>query len=117
MLNFLDVLFGGGAPAVDVATAQAKLQAKPAPLILDVRQAHEYNAGHIAGATWIPLGELKARVSKLPKEREIICVCASGNRSGSAARYLIDAGYQAVNLRGGIKGWQRAGLPLRRGKG
>lgn len=116
-MSFLDALFGGGAPAVDASAAQAKLQAKPAPFVLDVRQPDEYNAGHIAGATLIPLGELNARLNKLPKDREIICVCASGSRSSSATRQLIGAGYNAVNLRGGMGGWQRAGLPIKKGKG
>lgn len=115
-MSFFDMLFGGSAPAVDAAAAQTKLQTKPAPFVLDVRQPEEFNAAHIAGATLIPLGELKTRLKKLPKDREIICVCASGSRSGSATRQLIDAGYNAVNLRGGMSSWQRAGLPIKRGK-
>lgn len=116
-MSFFDKLFGGGVPAVDAAAAQAKLQAKPAPFLLDVRQPDEYSAGHIAGATLIPLGELNARLNKLPKDREIICVCRSGNRSSTATRQLTAAGYNAVNLRGGMNAWQHAGLPVKRGNG
>jgi rhodanese-related sulfurtransferase len=116
-LSFLDRLFGGGAPALDAATVQAKLSAQPAPFLLDVRQPHEFHAGHIAGATLIPLHELPTPWNKLPKDREIICVCRSGNRSGAAARQLVAAGYNAFNLRGGMNSWQRAGLPIKRGKG
>jgi rhodanese-related sulfurtransferase len=53
----------------------------------------------------------------LPQDREIICVCRSGNRSGAAARQLVAAGYNAFNLRGGMNSWQRAGLPIKRGRG
>lgn len=116
-MSFLDALFGGGAPAVDAAAAQAKLQAKPVPFVLDVREANEYNMGHIAGAMLIPLGQLSSQLNKLPKDREIICVCASGSRSSSATRQLIGAGYNAVNLRGGMGSWQRAGFPIKKGKG
>ena len=116
-MSFLDALFGGGAPAVDAAGAQAKLQEKPAPFVLDVREPEEYNMGHIPGATLIPLGQLSSKMNKLPKDKEILCVCASGSRSGSATRMLIGAGYNAVNVRGGMGSWQRAGLPVKRGKG
>ena len=116
-MSFLGALFGGGAPAVDAAAAQEKLRGKPALYVLDVREAAEFNAGHIQGATLIPLGELKARLNKLPQDREIICVCASGSRSSAATRQLIGAGYNAVNLSGGMGAWQRAGLPVKRGKG
>lgn len=115
-MSFLDALFGGGAPGIDAAGAQEKLRAKPAPLVLDVRQAEEFKTGHIQGATLIPLNELSARLNQLPRDREIICVCASGSRSGTATRQLMGAGYNAVNLRGGMNDWQRAGLPVKRGK-
>lgn len=116
-MSFLDTFFGGGAPAVDAGVARGKLQAKPLPFVLDVREPEEYNAGHIEGATLIPLRQLASRMKMLPKDREIICVCASGSRSGAATRQLIGAGYNAVNLRGGMGSWQREGLPSIRGKG
>lgn len=116
-MSFLGALFGGGAPELDVAAAQAKLLAKQAPFVLDVRQPEEYKMGHIPGAILIPLGELNVRMNKLPKDREIICVCASGSRSSSAARQLVGAGYNAMNLRGGMGSWQHAGFPMKKGKG
>jgi rhodanese-related sulfurtransferase len=56
-------------------------------------------------------------MSELPKDREIICVCASGSRSSSAARQLTSSGYNVLNLSGGMGQWQRAGLPVKRGMG
>jgi rhodanese-related sulfurtransferase len=84
-------------------------------LLIDVRQPEEYAAGHIHGAKLIPLGELSERARELPKDREIICVCRSGNRSGSATRMLASAGYQAINMTGGMIAWTRAGLPVKKG--
>ncbi len=102
-------------PQLDSTTAQAKLAAQPRPFLLDVRQPDEYQQGHISDAILIPLGELPRRINELPRDREIICVCRSGNRSGSATRYLITSGFQASNLSGGMLAWARAGLPVKRG--
>ncbi len=99
------------------AAVRAKLGEKPKPLVLDVREPSEYAAGHIAGSTLMPLPQLSSRMSELPKDREIICVCASGSRSGSAARRLMSNGYIVLNLSGGMSRWQHAGLPIRKGKG
>lgn len=74
-------------------------------VILDVREAEEWEVGHIPGATWIPLGELPGRLHELPQEREIVCVCRSGNRSAFATQLLATAGYKATNLRGGMLDW------------
>ena len=85
------------------------------PYLMDVREPGEFQNGHIEGVKVIPLGKLGNSLNKLPKDREILCVCQSGNRSSSAARLLIEAGYLAVNLNGGMFGWSRAGLPVKRG--
>jgi rhodanese-related sulfurtransferase len=116
-MSFLSSLFGPPVSSIEAATAQAKLNEKPKPLVLDVREPSEYAAGHIAGSMSIPLGKLSSRMSELPKDREIICVCASGSRSGSAARCLLSNGYTVLNLSGGMSRWQRAGLPVKKGMG
>jgi rhodanese-related sulfurtransferase len=51
----------------------------------------------------------------LPKNKEIICVCASGSRSQSAAKFLAGAGYNVFNMNGGMFMWQRAKLPVKKG--
>jgi rhodanese-related sulfurtransferase len=126
-MGFLKRIFGGteaaggavpqASPRRDIGAADlaAMLKQSPAPYLLDVREPHEYADGHIAGATLMPLGELARRIGELPRDREIVCVCRSGNRSGVAARHLVGAGYNVANLSGGMIGWSHAGLPVRRG--
>ncbi len=87
----------------------------PRPYLLDVRTPAEFKRGHVNGAVLIPLDELPAKMGRLPKGREIICICASGNRSSAAARQLSAQGYQVSNMRGGMGHWQRAGLPVKKG--
>lgn len=81
-------------------------------LVLDVREPDEWARGHIAGALHVPLQTLPARLEELPRDRLIVCQCASGGRSASAARFLVQSGFQATNLVGGIMQWQRSGLPV-----
>ena len=84
-------------------------------LVLDVREDDEYKAGHILGATLIPLGKLKGRIGELEKHKNdpIVVVCRSGNRSASACVILGKQGFtQAHNLAGGVMAWQKANLPL-----
>jgi len=104
------------ATAINAAEARARIDGAAPPFLLDVREPHEYVEGHIAGARLIPLGELGRRLNELPRDREILVVCRSGNRSGTATRQLVQAGYRAVNMSGGMIGWQRAGFPAQRGK-
>jgi rhodanese-related sulfurtransferase len=92
-----------------------KLSQNPNLFILDVRQPFEYQLGHIHGASLIPLNELSERIDHLPAGKEIICVCQSGSRSYSAARYLLSAGYQVIDMQGGMNAWLQSGLPVQKG--
>lgn len=80
--------------------------------ILDVRERQEWDAAHIPGAIHIPLGQLEERLSELPPDRSLVAACRSGSRSADAARLLREHGYDVANLAGGMKAWQRAGLPI-----
>lgn len=115
-MNLLKQMFGSSVSAIHATEAQEKLRGIQPPLVLDVRQPDEFRGGHIAGAKLIPLDQLGGRLNELPRDREILCVCRSGARSGAAARQLQAAGYNILNLSGGMIGWQRAGLPLKQGK-
>jgi rhodanese-related sulfurtransferase/rubrerythrin len=76
-------------------------------LLLDVRQPEEYEAGHIPGATLIPLGELEARQEELERDKKIIAYCRSGHRSMAAAISLCGLGFKDVHhLEGGILNWR-----------
>ncbi len=116
-MDFLTKLFTGvQVNDVSPVEAQKRLSQKQKPYLLDVRQPEEYRSGHIPGAKLIPLGDLRSRMNELPKDREILVVCRSGNRSLSATRQLASAGFNAVNVRGGLMAWSRAGLPVSKGK-
>jgi rhodanese-related sulfurtransferase len=80
--------------------------------LVDVRAQHEWDAGHIAGATHVPLAELSERAGEIDRERPVVLYCRGGNRSTMAAAALAEAGYDAAKLSEGIVGWAEAGLPL-----
>lgn len=90
-----------------------ELQNNDAPILVDVRSPNEYqNDGHIPGSRLLPLNVFTQRISELPQDRSIVCVCRSGNRSQAAAEQLLAQGFENVaNLSGGMFGWRRAGLP------
>ena len=81
-------------------------------LLVDVREPVEWNTGHAPSARHIPLGQLPRYLSDLPKDRRIILVCRSGNRSAQATAILTAAGIDASNLTGGMSAWARSGLPV-----
>ncbi len=95
-------------PTVDVRDVASHTDA----VLLDCREPEEWNESHIDGAVLIPMIELPGRVSELDASREIICVCRSGNRSGKVAAWLLNNGYRAVNMSGGMIAWREAGLPV-----
>jgi len=85
------------------------------PFLLDVRQPQEFRLGQISGAKLIPLGELDSRIKELPRDREIVCICASGHRSVPAVQILKTAGYTANSMKNGLIAWQMAKLPIHKG--
>jgi len=99
-------LFGTRTPGVSATMVEAQIQEGSTPFLLDVREPHEYAAGHIAGSCLIPLGTLGDRHHELPKEQEIVVICRSGSRSAMATRMLIEAGYRATNMVGGMLAWR-----------
>jgi len=93
-MGLLDILFGGGAKAA----AQLKALYENGAVIVDVRTAEEFNAGHIKGSINIPLQVLTQKVAELKKKNKpVITVCRSGNRSGMAIGVLKQAGIEAYN--------------------
>lgn len=96
---------------VDVRTVDS-IRTRDDVFILDVREPHEFAAGHVPGATLIPLGQLSSRLSEIPKDKTVVAVCRSGNRSGQATELLRQRGFNAHNMRGGMNAWTQAGLPV-----
>lgn len=80
--------------------------------MLDVRQPEEWLEYHLPGSTLIPLDQLSARLSEVPRDREIVVVCRSGNRSQQGRDILLQAGFPHVtSMAGGLRRWAAAGLP------
>ena len=81
--------------------------------VIDVREPHEYQAGHLPGAKLIPVNTVFARREELPGDREIVFVCAVGQRSALACEMAAAAGLTRLfNLEGGTDSWIKAGLPV-----
>jgi rhodanese-related sulfurtransferase len=81
--------------------------------LLDVREDDEWAAGHIEGATHIPMSGLLARVGEVPKDGDVVVVCKVGSRSAQVTAYLRQQGWANVrNLDGGVVAWVRAGKPF-----
>lgn len=98
--------------ASEVSVAEASSMRDQGAFILDVREPDEWNAGHIPGATLIPLGELESRLNELPRDQQIVVVCRSGNRSATGRDILLDAGFtDATSMAGGMNDWTSQGLP------
>ena len=114
-MDLLSRMFGSPMPSLSAQELSEKLKGDKQPMVVDVREPEEYQDGHIAQAKLIPLGELNLHLAELPKDQEIVCVCASGSRSSVATRHLLGAGYQAINMDGGMYYWQHAGLPVKAG--
>jgi rhodanese-related sulfurtransferase len=80
--------------------------------LIDVRTDHEWEAGRIAGAAHIELGELTDRAGEIEKGRPVILYCRGDNRSDMAAAALAADGYEAVAIAGGLEAWVEAGEPI-----
>jgi rhodanese-related sulfurtransferase len=96
---------------IDVAEAK-EMSADDGVAIIDVREPFEYQAGHLPGATLIPVNSVFARREELPKDKKIVFVCAVGSRSALAAELAAAAGLpaeQLYTLDGGTDAWRRAG--------
>jgi rhodanese-related sulfurtransferase len=82
-------------------------------VVIDVREPHEYSAGHVPNATLIPVNSVYARREELPKDKDIIMVCAMGQRSALASEMAAAAGLTRLfNLEGGTDAWVKAGNPV-----
>lgn len=80
--------------------------------LLDVREPYEWAAGHVPTATHIPLAQLSHRADEIPKDDTVYVICRSGARSARVAVALNGAGWQAVNVAGGMQDWAATGRPM-----
>ena len=106
---------GVDVPEIDVHAAAAAVQR--GAFLLDVREPDEYARFHASGAHHIPQCQLADRIDELPRDRELLVICASGARSLKAAAFLKQAGLANVcSVAGGSNGWRKAGLPVETGQ-
>lgn len=83
--------------------------------LIDVREVHEWNEGHVPGAIHRPLSEVSTWAGDLPQDKPVIFYCLSGGRSGQALTMCKSAGQPAEgHMGGGISAWRMQGLPLTR---
>jgi rhodanese-related sulfurtransferase len=107
-----------GIEVIDRAELARRLKAG-AVVVLDVRPAAEYSAGHIAGARSVPVGELRRHLRALPKDAEVVAYCRGPYclYADEAVRELNRRGFRARRLIDGFPEWRRAGLPMAVGNG
>jgi rhodanese-related sulfurtransferase len=95
-----------------ISRAEAREMIAAGAQLVDVRADHEWEAGHLPGATHIALPELPARIDEIERDRPVIIYCRTGNRSDMATVALAEAGYDAAKLAEGATGWEEEGLEL-----
>ena len=99
--------------AAEVSVDEASRLRDAGAFMLDVREPDEWAAGHIEGATLIPLGALAARAKEVPADRQVVVVCRSGNRSAQGRDVLLGAGLPSVtSMAGGMNDWAASGKPV-----
>jgi rhodanese-related sulfurtransferase len=114
-MGFLSGLFSGGGASIDVAEAARRLDAGEI-ILVDVREKSEWRGGHAPQARHVPLTTIGPKLDALAgHDKPVAFVCRSGHRSGAACRAARARGIEAINVRGGMPAWQRAGLPVAKG--
>jgi rhodanese-related sulfurtransferase len=97
----------------EVSVEEAQTMVANGAFLLDVREQSEWVAGHVQGATLIPLGDLPNRLSELPKDTPIVVMCRTGHRSAQGRDILLQAGFtQVTSMSGGINEWIAEGNPV-----
>ena len=108
----LSMLTGCGAgasdPAVDVSVGEAlRLWQNKEAILIDVRTPAEYRDGHIPGVANIPLDELEKRIGEIPKDKKVVLICRTGNRSAQGTKLLRSKGFSNVyNSTSGMTSWK-----------
>jgi molybdopterin/thiamine biosynthesis adenylyltransferase/rhodanese-related sulfurtransferase len=116
MPNFRELLTKTKAEIREVTTEEAEGQRADGAVILDVREADEFEQGAIPGAIFLPRGHLEGQIeNRIPdKDQQIVIHCASGIRSAFAAKTLSELGYSDVaSMAGGFNKWKDEGRDWR----
>lgn len=109
-------------PEITVEELQAQLAGSGsdapetnAPLVIDVREPYEWRLVRLAAARHIPMNEIPAQIATIPRDRPLVVMCAHGSRSYSVAAWLIEQGFNAASLAGGITQWASRGGAVEQG--
>jgi len=81
-------------------------------VLLDVREDDEWTLGHAPGALHIPLVDVPARLDEIDIDLDVYVICRNGGRSRVAAQFLVDLGFDVVNVNGGMVAWNSTGRPV-----
>ena len=98
--------------AAEISAAEAIELAKNGTWVLDVREQDEWDRGHSPLAHPLPMSAFTERLAEVPAGQRLLVVCLVGGRSLRVARALRGAGYDAVNVAGGMVAWAAAGGEL-----
>jgi rhodanese-related sulfurtransferase len=103
----------GGTLPNTVSVREAYDLAQRGAFVLDVRTLEEWNEFHAPDSTLIPLDQLASRINEVPRDRQIVVVCRSGNRSQQGRDILLNAGFEQVtSMTGGLTDWRASGFPV-----
>jgi len=97
----------------EISVSEAYNKYQNGAYVLDVRTQEEWNDFHAPNTTLIPLDQLPSRLDEIPRDREIVIVCRSGNRSQQGRDILLNTGFQQVtSMQGGLNEWRASGYPI-----
>ena len=108
----------GAVPEIPPRQLAGDLANAPAPQVVDVRTGAEFARGHVRGAISVPISALPRRLEALglDRGRRVVAICLTAHRSIPAVRLLRRAGFDAVQLAGGMLAWRAAGFPEEKGR-
>lgn len=110
-MGWFSWLLGPKVDEIEVTEVHGLL--KEGAALIDVREPHEFASGHVQGARLVPLGGIDRELSKMRSDRPVMFICRSGHRAARATDKAQRLGLKAMNVRGGMIQWTRAGLPVK----
>jgi rhodanese-related sulfurtransferase len=97
----------------EISVSEASDKYQKGAFFIDVRTQEEWNEYHVPNTSLVPLDQLPNRLNELPKDKEIVVVCRSGNRSQQGRDILLNAGFtQVTSMTGGLNEWRASGYPI-----
>lgn len=97
-----------------VSAARAVELVREGAVLVDVRESHEWKAGHAPQAVHVPLAKIDTAPRRLSANAQVLVVCASGMRSRTGAKKLRAAGFDAASISGGMTAWEQSGGAVRK---